>query len=55
VELTAENLAAAEAVVIITDHRKIDYCWVLQHARLVVDTRNATKFCRSPEDHIVRA
>jgi UDP-N-acetyl-D-glucosamine dehydrogenase len=55
VDLTAENLAAAEAVVIITDHRKIDYRWVLQHARLVVDTRNATKYCRSPGDHIIDA
>ncbi|GAB4574187.1 MAG: nucleotide sugar dehydrogenase [Anaerolineae bacterium] len=42
-ELTAEWLAEADAVVWITDHTDYDRQWILDHARLVVDTRNATK------------
>jgi UDP-N-acetyl-D-glucosamine dehydrogenase len=42
VDLTDAVLAAADAVVIITDHRSIDFQRVIDHAALVVDTRNAT-------------
>ncbi|MDQ6610788.1 MAG: nucleotide sugar dehydrogenase [Gemmatimonadota bacterium] len=40
VELSEEMLRWADAVVIITDHQSIDYQRVLDHAVLVVDTRN---------------
>jgi UDP-N-acetyl-D-glucosamine dehydrogenase len=40
---TAENLAAADCVVIATDHTSLDWAFVRQHARLVVDTRNALR------------
>ncbi len=43
VELTAEWLAAQDCVVIVTDHRAYDIDFILSHAKLVVDTRNATK------------
>jgi UDP-N-acetyl-D-glucosamine dehydrogenase len=43
VELTAAWLSAADAVVWVTDHTCFDRQWVLDTARLVVDTRNATK------------
>jgi UDP-N-acetyl-D-glucosamine dehydrogenase len=42
VELTAEWLAAQDCVVIVTDHTVYDYDFILEHAKLVVDTRNAT-------------
>jgi len=42
-ELTPETLAAADCVVIVANHTAFDYQAVLDHARLVVDTRNATK------------
>ena len=42
VELTDEELSRADAVVIITDHSSIDYQRVVNLARVVVDTRNAT-------------
>jgi UDP-N-acetyl-D-glucosamine dehydrogenase len=45
VALTAEALAAADAVVIVTEHRAVDYQFVVDHAGLVVDTRNATGRC----------
>jgi UDP-N-acetyl-D-mannosaminuronate dehydrogenase len=41
VELTADRLAAADAVVITTDHRCVDYDFVTEHAAIVVDPRNA--------------
>jgi len=42
VELTDEELENADAVVIVTDHSSIDYARVVDCARIVVDTRNAT-------------
>ncbi len=41
VELTAETIAAADVVLIVTDHDGIDYNAIAKHAKLVVDTRNA--------------
>ena len=42
VELTEEMLGWADAVVIVTDHHGVDYQRVVDHATLVVDTRNVT-------------
>lgn len=42
VDLTVETLAAADVVVIVTDHKQVDYQMVVDNAALVVDTRNAT-------------
>ena len=42
IELTAEALDAADAVVIVTDHKAYDWQMVVDNAALVVDTRNAT-------------
>jgi UDP-N-acetyl-D-glucosamine dehydrogenase len=41
--LSPEFLAAVDCVLIVTDHTRVDYDLVLEHARLVVDTRNATR------------
>jgi UDP-N-acetyl-D-glucosamine dehydrogenase len=43
VALTAQEIANADCVVIITDHQSIDYEAVVRGARVVVDTRNATR------------
>ncbi|HEX6938364.1 MAG TPA: UDP binding domain-containing protein, partial [Longimicrobiales bacterium] len=48
VALTAEALAGADVVVITTDHTGIDYRWVVEQSRLVVDTRNATAGLSAP-------
>ena len=37
--LTAENLAKADAILIVTAHKSIDYEFVARHAQLIVDTR----------------
>jgi UDP-N-acetyl-D-glucosamine dehydrogenase len=55
VPLTAETLAAADAVLIATDHSAIDYDLVVRHSRLVVDTRNATRNVREGRDRIILA
>ena len=41
VDLTPEVLRAADCVVIATDHRAFDWPLVAEHARAIVDTRNA--------------
>jgi UDP-N-acetyl-D-glucosamine dehydrogenase len=43
VELTQEVLEEADAVVVVTDHRAIDYQLIMDHASLIVDSRNVTK------------
>lgn len=41
--LTPETLANQDLVIITTDHSDIDYDWVTQHSKRVLDTRNATR------------
>lgn len=53
--LDASALAAADAVLIATDHTTVDYDFVVRHARLVVDTRNATRGVREGREKIVLA
>jgi UDP-N-acetyl-D-glucosamine dehydrogenase len=42
IDLTAAELGKADAVVIVTDHSRIDYQQIVDDAVLVIDTRNAT-------------
>ena len=42
-ELTPAYLASLDVALIATDHSRFDYDFIVQHAPLVVDTRNATK------------
>lgn len=51
VPLTPKALAAADCVVIITDHRVLDYQAIVAQAPLVVDTRNAIK---TPHAHVFK-
>ncbi len=46
VPLTPATLAAADCVMIVTDHSALDYDLVRKHARIVVDTRNAMRKAR---------
>jgi UDP-N-acetyl-D-glucosamine dehydrogenase len=43
VELSDDELSAADLVVIITDHSNVDYERVASHAHRIYDTRNATR------------
>jgi UDP-N-acetyl-D-glucosamine dehydrogenase len=47
-----ESVSAADCVVIVTDHRSVDYAAILERSKLIVDTRNALKGFKS--DKIVR-
>jgi len=38
-----EDVDKYDCVLIVTDHSDYDYHWIVQHASLVVDTRNATR------------
>jgi UDP-N-acetyl-D-glucosamine dehydrogenase len=54
-ELTAELLARQDAVIVVTDHSVYDWNWVVEHAPLVIDTRNATGGVVLRRDRIVMA
>ena len=55
VPLTADSLAAADAVLIATDHSTFDYDFIVEHGRLIVDTRNATRNVQTGREKIVLA
>ena len=46
-KLSAKMLAGYDVVLISTDHSDYDYNWIVKHAKLVVDTRNATTGVRA--------
>jgi UDP-N-acetyl-D-glucosamine dehydrogenase len=51
---TPATLRAADCVLIVTDHSAVDYAAIARHARLVVDTRNATRDVAEGRDKIVK-
>src|SRR3989339_452904 len=53
--LSVKMLKKQDVVVISTDHTAYDYQWIVQHSRLVIDTRNAAKNVIGFSDRIVRA
>jgi len=53
VELTPQNLAAYDCVLIATDHTQYDYDAIVKNSKLVVDTRNATRNVKGPSGKIV--
>jgi UDP-N-acetyl-D-glucosamine dehydrogenase len=55
VKLSVETIASSDAVIIVTDHSNLDYTMILDHAKLVVDTRNATASYRKPSHKIIMA
>ncbi len=54
-EITAELLAAQDCVLIATNHSTYDYDFLVEHSRLVIDTRNATSAVVEGREKIVRA
>jgi UDP-N-acetyl-D-mannosaminuronate dehydrogenase len=52
VPLNERTLAATDAVLIVTDHRAVDYAFVAKHAPLVIDTRG---LYRVPLPNVVKA
>jgi UDP-N-acetyl-D-glucosamine dehydrogenase len=37
--LTGQNLAAVDAVILVTDHSEVDYELILEQSPLIIDTR----------------
>jgi len=54
-ELTESFLASQDCVVVITDHSAYDVQFVVDHASLVLDTRNATASCKASKAKIWKA
>jgi UDP-N-acetyl-D-glucosamine dehydrogenase len=53
VDLTPATLAAYDCVLIATDHSSYDYDAIVNNAKLVVDTRNATRRVKQGREKIV--
>jgi len=53
VDLTPQNLARYDCVLIATDHTKYDYDAIVKNSKLVVDTRNATRNVKQRGDKVV--
>ena len=53
--LTADYLAGLDCALIAMDHSAYDYDFIVRHAPLVVDTRNATKDAPKGREKICKA
>ncbi len=53
--LSAAMLRGYDCVLISTNHSCYDYAWIVKHAKLVVDTRNAAAPVKSGRSKIVKA
>ncbi len=53
VPLTKSLLRSSDCVLITTDHSSYDYDFIVQHAKLIIDTRNATKHVKEGREKIV--
>jgi UDP-N-acetyl-D-glucosamine dehydrogenase len=53
--LTEEFVASRDCMLVLTEHRAFDFGWIAQHARLIVDTRNAAAGVAAPKARIVKA
>ncbi|HHT64207.1 MAG: nucleotide sugar dehydrogenase [Bacillota bacterium] len=54
ISLTEAEIKEADCVLVITDHSSVDYDWLVSHASLIVDTRNALRKVVSGKEKIIR-
>lgn len=54
VELSALNIKSQDCVVILTDHNTYDFKKIVASAKLIIDTRNATKDLHEFKDKIIK-
>lgn len=54
-ELSEDLLQKVDCVIIVTAHSCYDYAWIVKHAPLIIDTRNATREVKEGNEKIVRA
>jgi UDP-N-acetyl-D-glucosamine dehydrogenase len=55
VKWSAKTLKKYDAVIIVTDHSNVNYRFLVENSRLVIDTRNATVSIRKNREKIVLA
>jgi UDP-N-acetyl-D-glucosamine dehydrogenase len=55
VPLTEENLGSYDCVIVATDHSAYDPAFILEHSRLVIDTRNLIRDSNGHSDRVVKA
>jgi UDP-N-acetyl-D-glucosamine dehydrogenase len=53
--LTEDYLRSCDCVVIVTDHAAYRWPWIVEHSKLVVDTRNATQGLEALGARIIKA
>jgi UDP-N-acetyl-D-glucosamine dehydrogenase len=54
-DLTAETLASMDCILLATDHSAYDYRFILDHADLIVDTRNGFNGLQGAAHKVVQA
>ena len=54
-KLSSKMLSSYDVVLIATDHSVYDYEWIVDKAKVVIDTRNATAAVRKGRSKIVKA
>jgi len=54
-DITAETLASMDCILLATDHSAYDYRFILEHADLIVDTRNAFNGLNGAADKVMQA
>ncbi len=47
--LDEKLLKESDATIILTNHSAYDYQWIVKHANLIIDTRNATRSIKNPK------
>lgn len=55
VELTGKSLSSYDCVIVATHHAAYDWQMIADHAKLIIDTRNALRDVKGNKDHIVAA
>ena len=55
VSLAGKNISKYDIVVIVTDHSEYNYTFIVQHAKLIVDTRNALKDVHKSNKMVITA
>ena len=54
IELSSEAIGSQDCVIILTDHSEYDFKQITATARLLIDTRNATKDLHAFTNHIIK-
>ncbi|MEM6730480.1 MAG: nucleotide sugar dehydrogenase [Myxococcota bacterium] len=55
IDLTNEAISGYDVVLIVTDHSAVDYQKIVDHAQLVIDTRNATASATGEKENVLKA